>query len=103
MRLAHSFRSSRRKEIKAQTHQRKLRLQKRQVSSQPVKALGRERLDAHTERLTFASVENKYYQIQTIPGKGYGCIAIRDLQRGTRILEDSPLLIVPIAHYLQSD
>jgi len=38
-----------------------------------------------------------------MPNKGYGCFAIKDLKRGTRILTDSPLLIVPIAHYLKSD
>ncbi|KAF1836269.1 SET domain-containing protein [Decorospora gaudefroyi] len=47
--------------------------------------------------------ENEYYQIREIPGKGYGCIALQPIERGTRILEDDPLLIIPFAHYLKSD
>ncbi|KAF2269771.1 SET domain-containing protein [Lojkania enalia] len=43
------------------------------------------------------------YEVRAIPGKGYGCFAIRYIERGTRILEDTPLLIVPIAFYLQKD
>lgn len=38
-----------------------------------------------------------------MPGKGYGCFALKAIPRGTRILEDEPLLIVPIWRYLQSD
>lgn len=55
------------------------------------------------ELLTLKNPENDYYETRFIPGKGYGCFAIKPLKRGTRILADSPLLIVPIGHYLQSD
>jgi hypothetical protein len=47
--------------------------------------------------------ENDFYEIRAIPGKGYGCIALQPLARGTRILADSPLLIVPLADYMESD
>ncbi|KAH7134925.1 hypothetical protein B0J11DRAFT_426442 [Dendryphion nanum] len=47
--------------------------------------------------------ENPYYTIHAIPGKGYGCFATTNIKRGTRILTDTPLLIVKIADYLHSD
>lgn len=47
--------------------------------------------------------ENEYYEIRAIPGKGYGCFAVKSIERGTRILGDDPLLVVPIADYLRSD
>jgi hypothetical protein len=46
---------------------------------------------------------NEYYEIRAIPGKGYGCFALKLIKRGTRILADAPLLVVPIANYLQQD
>jgi hypothetical protein len=46
---------------------------------------------------------NGFYEIRAIPGKGNGCFALKLIKRGTRMLEDDPLLIVPIAHYLQHD
>ncbi|CAO2652075.1 Nn.00g003580.m01.CDS01 [Neocucurbitaria sp. VM-36] len=46
---------------------------------------------------------NDYYEIRAIPGKGYGCFALRAIKRGARILADDPLLVVPIAAYLRSD
>jgi hypothetical protein len=46
---------------------------------------------------------NRYYEIRAIPGKGYGCFALKAIKRGTRILADDPLLVVPIAHYMQED
>jgi hypothetical protein len=46
---------------------------------------------------------NKYYEIRAILGKGYGCFALKAIKRGTRILADDPLLVVPIAHYMQED
>ncbi|KAH9867086.1 hypothetical protein IAQ61_007678 [Plenodomus lingam] len=48
-------------------------------------------------------IENHFYEIRAIPGKGYGCFALKDLKRGRRILADHPLLIVPMADYLQED
>jgi hypothetical protein len=45
--------------------------------------------------------ENSYYEIRNVPGKGYGCFAIAPIKRGTRILSDSPLLIVSIADYFK--
>jgi hypothetical protein len=44
-----------------------------------------------------------YYEIRAIPNKGYGCVALKTIERGTRILADDPLLVVPIADYLQVD
>jgi hypothetical protein len=41
--------------------------------------------------------------IRAIPGKGYGCVAAKMIKHGTRILAEDPLLIVPIANYLQTD
>lgn len=67
-----------------------------QVSEQRISIL-------NIEDLTSERAENECYEIRTTPSKGYGCFALKDLKRGTRILADSPLLIVPIAHYLQSD
>ncbi|KAH4897718.1 hypothetical protein HBI80_190900 [Parastagonospora nodorum] len=46
---------------------------------------------------------NPYYTISALPNKGYGCVATAPIELGTRILADSPLLIVPIASYLASD
>jgi hypothetical protein len=46
---------------------------------------------------------NEYYAIRELPSKGYGCFALKAIARGMRILADDPLLIVPVAHYLQSD
>jgi hypothetical protein len=48
-------------------------------------------------------VKNPYYEVRATPHKGYGCFAIQDLKRGTRILTDCPLVIVPIAKYFISD
>ncbi|KAL1798116.1 hypothetical protein ACET3X_002153 [Alternaria dauci] len=50
-----------------------------------------------------APADNPYYTIRAIPNKGYGCFAVRDLSRGTRILSEAPLLVVPIAEYMLSD
>jgi len=47
--------------------------------------------------------DNEYYEVRATPRKGYGCFAIKPLQRGTRILADSPLLIVPVFEYFQTD
>ncbi|KAF2126718.1 SET domain-containing protein [Dothidotthia symphoricarpi CBS 119687] len=47
--------------------------------------------------------ENDYYEVRAVPGKGYGCFALKRLALGTRILAEDPLLIVPIADYVQSD
>ncbi|KAI8943141.1 hypothetical protein NX059_001171 [Plenodomus lindquistii] len=47
--------------------------------------------------------KNHFYEVRAIPGKGFGCFALKDLKRGTRILADNPLLIVPMADYLQED
>jgi hypothetical protein len=46
---------------------------------------------------------NEYYEIHAIEGKGYGCFALKAIKRGTRILAEDPLLIVPVAQYLQFD
>ncbi|KAH8722595.1 hypothetical protein GQ44DRAFT_828902 [Phaeosphaeriaceae sp. PMI808] len=46
---------------------------------------------------------NKYYAVIPIDGKGYGCVALKFIKRGTRILADQPLLAIPTWHYLQSD
>ena len=46
---------------------------------------------------------NEYYEVRKIPGKGYGCFAKTHISCGTRILEDDPLLIIPIGTYLKSD
>lgn len=43
------------------------------------------------------------YEIRSVPTKGYACFALQPLPGGTRILADSPLLIVPIAHYMHTD
>jgi hypothetical protein len=53
----------------------------------------------HTDLTT----DNEYYEIRGIPGKGYGCFALKSIPRGTRILTDSPLLIVPMADYMKAD
>ncbi|XPT01672.1 hypothetical protein M3J09_010802 [Ascochyta lentis] len=47
--------------------------------------------------------KNDYYTIRALPGKGYGCIALQPIPRGTRILTDTPLLTVPKALYMNSD
>jgi hypothetical protein len=46
---------------------------------------------------------NEYYEIRAISGKGYGCFALKSIKRGTRILADDPLLVVPVAEYMQKD
>ncbi|XP_014552346.1 hypothetical protein COCVIDRAFT_110478 [Bipolaris victoriae FI3] len=46
---------------------------------------------------------NEYYEVRKIPGKGYGCFALASIPRGTRILEDNPLLAIPSGAYLKSD
>ncbi|KAF2867587.1 hypothetical protein BDV95DRAFT_502384, partial [Massariosphaeria phaeospora] len=43
------------------------------------------------------------YDIRAIPGKGYGCFAIKPIAAGTRIIAESPLLVVPVAEYYQED
>lgn len=48
-------------------------------------------------------IENEYYEIRAVPGKGYGCFAKKVIEQGTRILADDPLLIVPIAEYRLPD
>ncbi|KAL1655491.1 hypothetical protein SLS61_001955 [Didymella pomorum] len=47
--------------------------------------------------------DNEYYSIRAIPGKGYGCFALKPIPRGTRILTDTPLLKVPVADYMKAD
>ncbi|RYN26183.1 hypothetical protein AA0115_g7247 [Alternaria tenuissima] len=56
-----------------------------------------------TSSIPSAPAGNPYYTIRAIPNKGYGCFALSDLPRGTRILSDTPLLIVPVANYMLSD
>ncbi|KAF2686976.1 SET domain-containing protein [Lentithecium fluviatile CBS 122367] len=57
-----------------------------------------------TSKLTPKAPEgNPYYEIRAIPDKGYGCFALKDIKRGTRILTDKPLLIVPKPDYLLED
>jgi hypothetical protein len=46
---------------------------------------------------------NEHYEIRAIPSKGHGCFALTPLSRGTRILADTPLLTVPVSHYLEHD
>jgi hypothetical protein len=53
--------------------------------------------------LTPAVVGNDYYEIRAIPGKGYGCVSLKPIPRGTRILAEDPLLIVPVGDYMLSD
>ena len=48
-------------------------------------------------------LENPFYKIHAVPGKGYGCIATTAIPRGTRVLSDTPLLIVPMAFYMAAD
>jgi hypothetical protein len=55
------------------------------------------------ENRTYDVTANEYYEICAIPGKGYGCLALKSIKRGTRILADDPLLVVPIAEYMQED
>lgn len=55
------------------------------------------RIEADTD------TENPYYEIRTVPGKGYGCFALTDIRRGTRILSDDPLIFLPMAEYLEED
>lgn len=50
-----------------------------------------------------STTDNEYYNICAIPGKGYGCIALRPIPRGTRILTDTPLLVIPKANYMKAD
>ncbi|RMZ70357.1 SET domain-containing 5 [Pyrenophora seminiperda CCB06] len=50
-----------------------------------------------------APAGNEYYEVRKIPGKGYGCFALKPLLRGTRILAEDPLLIVPKANYMLCD
>lgn len=38
-----------------------------------------------------------------MPRKGYGCFATKVIKRGTRILADDPLLIVPVGNYMLCD
>jgi hypothetical protein len=38
-----------------------------------------------------------------VPNKGYGCFALKAIKRGTRILADDPLLVVPVGYYFQRD
>ncbi|UPX17426.1 uncharacterized protein EKO05_0007780 [Ascochyta rabiei] len=52
---------------------------------------------------TDRTAENDYYTVRALPGKGYGCIALQHIPRGTRILTDTPLLSVPAAVYMGSD
>lgn len=49
------------------------------------------------------ATENEYYEVRAIPGKGFGCFALKDIEPGTRILADLPLLVVPMAEYYQKD
>ncbi|KAF2005660.1 SET domain-containing protein [Amniculicola lignicola CBS 123094] len=48
-------------------------------------------------------VANAPYEVRQIPGKGFGCFAVKDLKRGNRILTDDPLLIVPVGEYYLKD
>ncbi|KAI4616993.1 uncharacterized protein J4E87_008505 [Alternaria ethzedia] len=48
-------------------------------------------------------VGNEYYEVRAIPGKGYGCVSLKPIPRGTRILAEDPLLIVPVGDYMLSD
>ncbi|KAF1927708.1 SET domain-containing protein [Didymella exigua CBS 183.55] len=57
---------------------------------------------ASTDNIPVAP-ENDYYTIRALPGKGYGCMALCQISRGTRILTDTPLLIVPMANYMKAD
>lgn len=43
------------------------------------------------------------YEIRAVPNKGYGVFATQFIKRGTRILTDDPLLIVPIEEYYEAD
>ncbi|ORY59255.1 uncharacterized protein BCR38DRAFT_446010 [Pseudomassariella vexata] len=40
---------------------------------------------------------NNLYTIEPVPGKGLGVVAAQRIPRGTRIMEDTPLFIVPVA------
>lgn len=53
--------------------------------------------------LTDHPVANEYYEVRQVAGKGYGCIATREIKRGTRILADDPLMVVPHGNYVPPD
>ncbi|KAF2122694.1 hypothetical protein BDV96DRAFT_608623 [Lophiotrema nucula] len=54
-------------------------------------------------RLLTSHADGAPYDIRAITGKGFGCFAINDIKRGTRILEESPLLSTPIGFYFHED
>ncbi|KAF2740081.1 SET domain-containing protein [Polyplosphaeria fusca] len=47
--------------------------------------------------------EGALYEIRAVPGKGFGCFAINEIKRGTRILAESPILTVERAPYFLED
>ncbi|KAF1967831.1 SET domain-containing protein [Bimuria novae-zelandiae CBS 107.79] len=47
--------------------------------------------------------DNEFYEIRAVTGKGYGCFALKDLKRGTRILSDRPILSLLNGDYLKAD
>jgi hypothetical protein len=53
--------------------------------------------------MLMSTADNEFYEIRAIPGKGYGCVAKKAIECGTRILADDPLLIVPTGDYMKSD
>ncbi|ORY08989.1 hypothetical protein BCR34DRAFT_625973 [Clohesyomyces aquaticus] len=55
------------------------------------------------ENIVPKAPENEYYEIRAVNSKGYGCFALKPIKIGTRILADSPLLIVREAEYLLVD
>ena len=38
-------------------------------------------------------MENQFYKVVEIKGKGFGCVALRDIEKGTLILEEKPQCI----------
>ena len=46
---------------------------------------------------TMAARDVPAARLATVPGKGHGYLANRDISRGERILTDSPILLVPMA------
>lgn len=47
--------------------------------------------------------DQAYYEVRESPGRGLGLYATVDITAGTRVLADTPLMIIPHRHYLKPD
>jgi hypothetical protein len=42
-----------------------------------------------------SSASDRIYNLQDVPGKGKGLVAIKKISKGTRILSEEPIIIIP--------